>query len=249
MKAIIFILALAAAAATSAIATPFLQLCDTGVSNGATESPFTTVQVDSNFTVNSAPAGITTPYTYFTAPYYQSGANPMGTNTASWITTVGGAANTPETAVGTYNYQEAITTTNFIGTVPVIISGDWATDNCGTLSWGGTSSSGIGTPVGSGSGLTIGGGISACTPTSSAFTTLTAFSITETLSPNTTYYLDFNVYNSGGPTALLVDGLAASCPQGCTSATPEPSSVLLTLSGMVLLGLGMIRLRRTGNST
>ena len=51
-------------------------------------------------------------------------------------------------------------------------------------------------------------------------------------------------------TGLLVTDLAAECsdPTGCSSGAPEPSSVLLTLSGFVLLGIGIGR-RWAGNRT
>jgi hypothetical protein len=243
MKASIFVLALAAAGASSVVAGPFTQLCDTGVSNCATESPVTTQGVtDSNFSVTAAPAGVTSPsaVTFFTGGYFQSGANPLGTTTASWIGTKTGGSVTQ--AVGTYTYQEAITASV---TGPVTISGSWGTDNCGTLAWG----TGSGTAVSSGSGLTIGGGANASTCTSpfSAFESLSAFSFNETVNAGTTYFLDFNVYNSAGPTALMVDSLAATCAVGAVcgggtgTGTPEPSSVLLTLTGITLLGLGIRR--------
>jgi hypothetical protein len=241
MKATFFVLALAAVAASSAIAGPFTQLCNTGVSNCTTESPITTQGVaDSHYTVTTAPAGVTGPTaaTFFVGgSYFQSGSNPIGTPTASWVTTQSDGG--PTGAVGTYNYQEAITAAV---TGVVTITGMWGTDNCGTLAWG----TGSGTAVSSGSGLTIGGGATAasCTSPTSAFGSLTSFSFNEAVTAGSTYLLDFNVYNSGGPTALMVDSLAATCTVGTacgSTGTPEPSSVLLTLTGMVLLGLGVRR--------
>lgn len=251
MKAAIFVFALAAGAASSAFAGPFVSLCDTGVSsisNCSAESPVngtaTAEDADTNFTVTQIPSGsggIATPYTTFTSGfYYQSGLNPMGTNTASWITTVNSAL-TPSQAVGNFNYQEAITATV---TGMVTISGKWAVDNCGTIAWG----AGSGTAVSSGSGLTIGGGAnaSACTSPLSAFGTPTAFSFNESVTAGTVYDLDFNVYNSGSVTGLFVDSLAAVCTVGTSCSggtnTPEPSSVVLTLTGLGVLGLGLRRL-------
>jgi hypothetical protein len=250
MRATIFVLALATATASFAIAGPFTQVCDTGVSNCTLESPITTQGVaDSNFAVTSVPSGVTSPtaVTFFTSGYFQSGTNLIGTNAASWITTKGVAG--VSEAIGTFNYQEAITADV---TGSVTITGNWATDNCGTLAWGGTSSSGLGTAV-TGTGATIGGGAnSSCSTTNTApFNALTAFSFNETVNAGTTYYLDFNVYNSGLVTALLVDTLAGTCTVGtsCVGAsTPEPSSVLLTLTGMGMLSLGLWR-RRAANRT
>jgi len=241
MRATIFVLALAAAAASSAVAGPFTQLCDTGVSNCTTESPITTQDVaDSHFSVTTAPAGVTSPsaVTYFTSGYFQSGANPLGTTTASWISTSGTGGITD--TVGTYNYQEAIVATV---TGPVTISGSWGVDNCGTLAWGSTP-----VALGSGTGITIGNGVGAnCASVNSTFNTLTLFSFGETVTAGTTYYLDFEVGNTGGPTALMVDSLAAACAAGAVcggdtgTSTPEPSSVLLTLTGIALLGLAIRR--------
>lgn len=230
-----FVVALAPAA-SSALAGTFAILCDTGVSNCTTESPFTTTGIsDSNFTLTLAPAGVTNPtaVTFIANGYYRAGTNPIGTDTASWITTDSGGS--PSEAVGAFNYQEMLTTGNFAGTVAATISGNWATDNCGTIAWGATP-----VAVTGGTGTSISGGVANCTTSSSAFGTLTSFSFTENVSGNTTYYLDFEVGNTGLVTGLLVDHLSAS------SSTPEPSSVLLTVTGIVLLGLG-VRHRKARN--
>ncbi len=120
-------------AARPAFAGPINSLCNTGVSDCATETPITTQGIlDRNFTVTQVPSGTNpTAETFFESSYYCSGANPIGTDTASWITT--DFAGSPSEAVGTYNYEEVLTTGNFSGTVPVAFSGNWATDNCGTL--------------------------------------------------------------------------------------------------------------------
>ena len=217
-----------AAAASSAAASTFTSLCDTGVSNCTTESPMTAVDVtDSNFAITLLPAGVPSP-TVATAilagGYYQSGTNPIGTNTASWITVWSGGAETQ--AVGTFNYQQAITTGSFAGMVPVTISGTWATDNCGTIAWGTTP-----VAVTGGTGTVISGGVGNCITSSSAFGSLTSFSFTENVTGNTTYYLDFEVGNTGLVTGLLVDNLSAS---SIAPTVPEPSSLLLLASGLAV---------------
>jgi len=205
MKTILCLVVVAfSAAASSAFAGTIATLCDTGVSNCTTESPFTTTGVfDSNFTLVSAPAGVTDPsvVTFIANGYYRSGTNPIGTDTASWITT--DSEGSPSETVGTFIYQEVITTGNLIGTVPATISGSWAADNCGTLAWGATP-----VAVSGGTGTTISGGVADCTTSSSAFGTLTSFSFTESVSGNTAYYLDFEVGNTGLVTGLLVDNLS-----------------------------------------
>ena len=232
MKTIVLVAAFAAAA-SSASAGTFTTLCDTGVSNCTTESPITTTGIaDSNFLITLTPGGVSKPTvdTFIANGYYRSGSNPIGTDTASWITTESGGA--PSEAVGTFNYQEVLTTTNFAGTVPVTISGRWAMDNCGTLAWGA-----VPLPITGGTGTSISGGVGNCTTSSAAFGTLTSFSFTEDVSGNATYYLDFEVGNTGLVTGLLVDNLSAF------SVTPEPTPVLLTVTGIGLLGLGARRRR------
>ncbi len=136
LKQITFILSLAvAASANSAVAASFSGLCDTGVTAGcATQTPLTANAVDTNFTVTITPSVGTPPFASRTIAsnpgYFTSGGNGIGTATASWITTATGTTPVDATAVGTYNYQEAILATT---TGLVTISGDWAADNCGTI--------------------------------------------------------------------------------------------------------------------
>jgi hypothetical protein len=240
MKAAILILALGAAAASSAMAGAFSGLCDTGLAAGcASNTPLTVNKADGNFTVTSGPAGVGTPFTLsfnpFSGAYFNSGGNPIGTASASWITAVTGTPPTDTQAVGTFNYQETITS-NVTGLVT--ITGQYAADNCATIAWGGT-------PV-TGTNVAIGGGVGAsCTSTAfTPFNTLTSFSFQESVVNGMAYHLDFEVGNTGLVTGLLVDGLTAN--GGSTSNTPEPSSVLLTMTGFALLG-GMIRRGRVGH--
>lgn len=225
-----------ASTASLAFAGPInLLLCNTGVSNCATETPITTLgNLDPNFKVTLVPSGTNpTANTYFASPYYHSGTNPLGTNTASWITTeIGGV---PTEALGTFNYQEVLTTGNFAGTAPFVFSGNWATDNCGTIAWGAAPAA-----VTGGTGTTIDGGVSHCETFNSAFSTLTAFRFTENVSGNSRYQLDFEVGNTGLVSGLLVDNLSAS---GGVAVAPEPSSVLLFVPALILLGLRIRRLR------
>jgi hypothetical protein len=232
MKATIFVLALAAAAAPAATAgTIFNGLFNTGVDSSSNAYLNTSGQTDSHFTTGSGYYAATY---YYGVPWYPD-QTPGGPGGADWISTY--ANGTIQTYVGSFDYTETLTA-NVTGSV--IITGNWATDNCGTIDWNGLAVSGTGT--------TIGGGVLGCTSPSSAFTALTSFSITESVTYGTTYLLDFQVYNSGGPTGLLVTGLAAECgAAGCTYG-PEPSPVWLTLTGFVLLGIGTRR-RWAGNRT
>ena len=230
MKATILMLALAAAGATPAVAGAISGLCNTGVVSGcASQTPMGANKADGNFTVTLSPVG-TTPFAAHTIPsnpgYYTSGGNSIGTSTASWITTDVGTPPTETNAYGTFNYQEAITS-NVNGVVT--FSGSYGADNCATVAWGST-------PVAvSGSGVTLGGGVANCQNNMGTFTGLTSFSFQETVVAGGTYYLDFEVGNVGYQTGLLVDCLSAS---GGTApaAAPEPSSILMSLTGFGLLG-------------
>ena len=242
MKTTILMLVLAAATVTSTMAGSFSGLCDTGVVTGcASQTPLTANTADGNFTVTVSPVG-TPPFSARTIPsspgYFTSGGNPIGTATSSWITTATGTPPTETTAIGTFNYQEAITA-NVTGLVT--ITGNYGADNCANIAWGSTPVAVTGTNV------SIGGGIGAnCTPSSTApFTALTAFSFQESVVSGTTYFLDFEVGNTGSVTGLLVDGLSAT--GGSTSATPEPSSVLLTLTGFALICGIIVRRSQAGN--
>jgi hypothetical protein len=240
MKTVVLLFALVVAASSAAANTlTFTTLCDTGVNNCTTENPITTADVtDSNFAITLVPAGVPSP-TVATASlaggYYHSGTNPLGTNTASWITVWSGGAETQ--AVGTFNYQQMITTGSFAGMLPVTISGSWATDNCGTIAWGATP-----VPVTGGTGTMISGGVAGCITSSSAFGSLTSFSFTEDVTGDTRYYLDFEVGNTGLVTGLLVDNLSAS---SVSSTVPEPSSLLLLASGLAVCASLFSRRLRT----
>lgn len=220
MKATVLIVALAVAASTATAGPIFTGLFNTGVdSTGFALAPNNAV--DTHYI--ASPIGTAETY-YYSAPWVP---DTPGAGGANWISTYanGGVL----TNVGTYKYTQTLTAQV---TGSVTISGAWATDNCGTIK------DFAGNPV-----ATLGGGVLACTSPSSAFTAGGTFSFAESVVSGMSYTLDFEVYNSGGPTGLLVENLSASCAAGssCTAATPEPSSVLLTLTGVGLLGIGMIR--------
>jgi hypothetical protein len=209
MKAAIVVLALAAAAATSATASSLILsgLCDTGVVTGcASETPLAANTADGNYKVTVSPVG-TPPFAADTidfsavGTYFTSGGNSFGTATADWITTEVGGADTQST--GTFNYQDTIIA-NVTGLVT--ITGSWAVDNCGTIAWGATP-----VAVSGGTGTTIGSGVGAnCATSNATFDVLTPFSIQESVVSGTTYFLDFEVGNTGDVTALMVDSLAAA---------------------------------------
>jgi PEP-CTERM motif-containing protein len=251
-KATVLILALAATTAASSLASTFTGLCDTGVTTGCAlgQAPLTSNTADGNFTVISVSPSLSgfrppqaadtiDPAITSAVPWYTSG-NTIGTPSADWITTAtqnpNGPGLTDSTALGTYTYQEMLTAT-FGGWVT--ITGDYAADNCATIAWGSSP-----VAVTGGSGVTIGGGVGTkCTSTDETpFEDLHPFSFQENVTAGALYYLDFEVGNTGSDTGLLVDNLAAN-------PTPEPSSVLLTLSGLALLGGGIIRRRRIENGT
>lgn len=236
MKAIVLTLALIALTSAKAAPITFTGLCDTGVVTGcATQTPLGANTADGNFTVTVSPVG-TPPFAADTVAssvvgtYFTSGGNSIGTTNADWITTKFDGGDT--TATGTFNYQEAITA-NVTGVVT--ISGNWGADNCGTIAWGSSP-----TAVTGGTGTTLANGVGNCGTTTSTFIALTPFSFQESVVAGTTYNLDFEVGNTGSITGLLVDDLAAT---GGVSSTPEPSSVLLILPGLALLG-GMVHRRR-----
>ena len=202
------------AVAAGTIAASAAPLWNTGV-NGA-GAPTTGGEI--HYTV-SGPASTafiiaTNPGWYAVPP----GAN--GTGTANWITADGTSPfNIGELvgAAGLYTYSY---TGGFTGST---LTGVWAADNCGTMLVDGVSVS------------TIGGGATAgCVPTVAAFQTLTAFNLSG-LSAGA-HTLSFQVFNVGStPTGLLVDSLSTG------GGVPEPSSILLALTGFGLLGLGIRR--------
>jgi uncharacterized protein (TIGR03437 family) len=207
MKLTILVLALATSAAGASTITS--DLCNTGVVAGCSgEVALTALNgaVDSNFTTNTGTYAIT----FYTSAYI------AGTTTAHWITTATGPTTSPTlaSAIGLYTYRETITTS---GPGTFTFTGDWATDNCGTILVNNGSSAIAGT------GTTIGGGaVTGCSTTNTAyFTSRTAFSFTVTLNSGANS-LEFNVWNSGtSPTALFVDNLRVA-PSGfvCTNTTP-----------------------------
>lgn len=169
----------------------------------------------------------TTPLTVVTIPlnpgYFVSGGNSIGTANASWITT--NANGIGDTLSGLYTYSEAITTAGFAGG-SFTYSGNWATDNCGSILLNNSLIAGVGTTIGGGANAGCNGSIVA------NFQTLTPFSFSVLLAAGVNN-LQFQVYNAGvGPTGLLVDAGPSS-----TGGVPEPSSVLLTADGRVLAGL------------
>jgi|SRR5579871_5164415 len=234
MKAIVLTVALIAVTSAKAAPITFTGLCNTGVTTGCpTQTPLGLNTADGNFTVTVSPVGAP-PFAADTlsssevGTYFTSGGNTIGTATADWITTKFDGVDT--TATGTFNYQEVITA-NVTGTVT--ISGNWAVDNCGTIAWGSTP-----IPVTGGTGTTIANGVGNCGTSFSTFQTLTPFSFQESVVAGNHYDLDFEVGNTGSITGLLVDNISA------TSAAPEPSSFLLILPGLALLG-GMVHRRRS----
>ena len=202
------ILALAFATWAAGASTITSNLCDTGVMAGCSgEVPLAlNGAVDSNFTTNTGTYAVT----YYASSYI------AGTTTAHWITTATGPTASPTlaNAVGLYIYRETITT-SAAGTFT--FTGNWGTDNCGTIlvNNGASAISGTGTTIG-------GGAVTGCSTTNTAyFTGLTAFSFTVMLNAGANT-LQFNVWNSGtSPTALFVDNLRA-IPGGfvCTNTVP-----------------------------
>lgn len=201
---------------------------NTGVNGSG--NPLGINTADSHFTVNGPG---TTPLTVVTIPfnpgYFVSGGNSIGTATASWITT--NTNGVVDTLTGLYTYSEAITNAGFGGGL-FSYSGNWATDNCGSILMNGSAVAGSGTTIGGGANAGCNGNIVA------NFQTLTPFSFTLSLGAGVNN-LQFQVYNAGnGPTGLLVDS-------GAQGGVPEPSSILLTLTGAGLLAFGIRRRQAT----
>jgi hypothetical protein len=234
-----FVLVLVAATASAARANTITNLYDTGVTNA------NTALVAANlYNAGASPSGVLDPYfatsfpgtaayTFEVHPYHSESTL---SDNARWISTAFNGDFATNTEV--YDYTETFDLTGLIAN-SAVISGSWASDDCATIFVNGVST-----------GQTIGGGISACSVSSSNFTGLSTFLInsgdaTFNQGSNT---LDFRVYNAFSDTALLVTGLQANA-----SAVPEPSSVPLTLTGCLFLGvaygIGSIRRRRAGNRT
>jgi hypothetical protein len=225
MRATILVLALAAAG-SAARATAITGLCNTGMTSATTCGMSDSAAnenngtPDPNFVATTAVVSGGHAGTYFTFPYYPDVPSTGLATGSDWISTYlqGGAAS----AVGLYNYTETLTASD---TSAVTITGGWATDDCGSILVNGAAASGTGTTIG-------GGANSSCVPSGGGanFTSLTQFSIT--LSGSTSYALDFEVWNLELGTALLVTQ---------TSAAPEPSSILMMVTGFALLGAGVRR--------
>jgi len=237
MKATIFILVLAAATA-AAKATTITGLYDTGVNtlNVALVPANSTNNVaDPIFTTNPG----TMAYTFFIPAYYNEA---LLTDNARWISTASicfncGPAPTLvfATAAGNYDYTETFSLPSGVLPSTVDITGSWATDNCGTILVNGIATN-----------QTVGGGVGNCTAIAANFNSLTPFHLTgaylasigvtlSTTGPNT---IDFQVFNAGSSTALLVTNL-----QG-TGSTPELVTALFTLTGLVLMGMRITPLGR-----
>jgi hypothetical protein len=178
--------------------------------------------VDGNFSVFTT--AVPAPYqaiTYINAAYYQ----PTLADAADWITTA--LNGVPTNALGEFDYTETFTA-NVTGSVT--ITGDWYTDDCGALVAPGTITSGG----------TIGGGLACTSDTFHNFNNPTPFSIVMPVIGGNNYSLEFEVENTLGATGLLVTNLTGTCTQGsaCTSTAPEPSSAIMALAGLALLGIG-----------
>jgi hypothetical protein len=251
-KLAILALALASAAATASVASAgaISGLCDTGLSATSCGTPLGPSLADPNWTVivGRGSASLLVPFAADTTGnnpgsggYYICCSNLLGTATASWITvtTNGLPSGTLETAFGTYIYQETIMA-NVTGSVT--FTGGYDADNCATIAWSSTANNTAPTPV-TGPGVTLGNGVGAnCASSSSTFSVAPSthpFSFTENVVATDTYYLDIEVGNTGSVTGLLVDNLAA------TAAVPEPSSVLLMLTGLATLLGGVIPRRKS----
>ena len=210
----------------------FLILAVAAGSIAATAAPIYNTGVDNAFGLLPAGSGEihyvvtgpgTDPYTTTVVAsnpgWYAVPPGSIGTATANWITanTTGFASGESSAQGGLYPYTY---TGVFSGTT---LSGNWAADNCGTMLIDSIAVS------------TIGGGADpGCVPTVAAFQTLTAFNVTGL--SDTTHSLQFQVYNVlATPTGLFVDNLSTG------GGVPEPSSVLLALTGFGLLGLGIRR--------
>jgi hypothetical protein len=224
MKKTALICALLAAAAAAANATTIV-LFDTGLTAGGTLLPQNN-GADGNYAVSFDGTSYVA-NTYTAGAYYQ----PTPADDAEWITAAvdnSGSTNL-WTVGGPYTYTETFTVVT-AGTVD--ITGNWAVDNCGTIELNGAPATGSGTTIG-------GGATPSCVNAPATYQSLTPFSISANLAAGSGYTLTFEVWNAGSspnPTALLVTDL-----QGQSGVTPEPSSIVLTLAGLGLLGIGIPR--------
>ncbi len=136
------------------------------------------------------------------------------TATADWISP--GNSHTIFWPVGTYDYRTIFSLAGFNPTTAQL-AGLWASDNNGCIFLNGANTN-------------------ICTPYQ-GFGALAAFSITSGFVPGINT-LDLMVFNGGLSTGTIVEIHGTANP-----TTPEPSSLLLLVSGL-LGGLGVIRRRR-----
>jgi len=236
MKATFLILAVAAAS-TIASADTIISVVNTGVNGGGVLAPNT---LDPNYTLFLSPVGEgVTANSIPNNPgaYFNDGTNSFITygGSADWINPAandqGGTGVTANSTIGLYIYEIQITDSAFTGGT-LNWAGVWGTDNCGSIMVDNVATT---TTAATGTGTTIGGGATAggCNGSNSNFQSPTAFNLATTLGSGVNY-LQFDVYNLGGPSALIVDG---------ASATPEPSSVISVLTGLGLVAAGIARRR------
>ncbi len=228
-----FLFAYICLSSTLVMAAPISNVLGTGVTTGnaalvAANLPQSTpVTLDGRFTV-TGPLSNLSAYTNKQAPYYTE--TTPGPN--RWITAgapiigpgFGGIALATNTGIYDFSYQFDLTGFN---PASATITGAWATDNCGEIWLNGFT------------GNSVGGGNTNCANSSSAFTALTLFTIN---SSNTTFNagintLEFRVYNSSGPMALLVTNVESNA-----TATPEPATN--ALAGIALTAIGLLRYKR-----
>jgi len=169
----------------------------------------------------TGPGNVYTANVITTNPAWFSGVNPIGTDTANWITA--NSTGNPNGALnalgGVYIYTY---TPGLSG--PVTVSGNWAADNCGTIS-----STALRLPEPASPSAAE----SALQWREQQFPIDHGVSVTIAgAGPHTLAFEVFNEANS--PTGLLVD-------TGSLGQVPEPASIVLTLSGLGLVGLGIRR--------